>query len=342
MDAAGILGIGEGEAVRLFPGPEDTIRKTFRKLAREWHPDLCADPGAAEVFAHIVRLHDIALGRVRPGAHGNPNARTWKLADGGEMNVTPRAVHRGDVGDVLVTESTVAFETAAGFEDVAEAELAAVSSFRFASDAMREGMKHFLPRHARRIDAIGLTVNIYGRPRDTMLLADLKAALGGRIPPVHVAWIVSSLENMACYLDWLGVAHGAISPENVLVSPSMHSVILVGGWGFSTPFGSRPRILPQRTLSLIPRMAAKGQTVDRTVDTALVRATAIDLLGARGAAALASDGAVPDAMRTWLSLPPGGDARADYRSWERCLTESFGPRKFVKLEVNPAQVYGPA
>jgi hypothetical protein len=341
MDAVEILSIGEGEALSLFPGPKPSIKKRFRELAQAWHPDVNRHPKALEVFAHISRLHDIATGRSKSSAAApRPVAtKTWKLAATGEIAVRAKAVHKGPLGDVIVTSGSVAYETVTGFEDVADAEEAAVQAFRYASDAMKKAMEHFLPRFKRRIDAVGMRVNVFQRPADTVLLTDLARHMGGRVPPKHVAWIVSSLENMACYLNFLGVSHGAISAENVLVSPAMHSIILVGGWGYSTPFGKRPKALPERTLSLVPRLAVAGETADPNVDLALIRATAMELLGTSGGGGLALMKDVPDAMRMWLSLPPRENAVEDYQSWERCLVESFGPRKFVKLEVNPAEVY---
>ncbi|MDW9478685.1 hypothetical protein GOB57_08205 [Sinorhizobium meliloti] len=344
MDAAEILSISEGEALSLFPGSKSSIKKRFRELAQAWHPDVNRHPKALQVFAHISRLHDVATGRSAPAkttARRSP-AKSWKLAAGGEIAVRPKAIHRGPLGDVIVTSGTVAYETVTGFEDVAEAEARAVQSFKFGSDAMKKANENFLPRLKRRLDAVGLTVNVYHRPADTVLLTDLARHLGGRIPPTHVAWIVSSLENMACYLNWLGVTHGAIAPENVLVSPAMHSIVLVGGWGYSTPFGQRPKALPERTLSLVPRLAVRGKAADPKVDLTLIRATAQELLGTSGGGGLALMKDVPDALRMWLSLPPRENAIEDYQSWEKCLVESFGPRKFVKLEVNPADVYAAA
>lgn len=264
------------------------------------------------------------------------------LSTGGVMTVRPKAIHKGPIGDVIITSNTVAYETVTGFEDVAEAEVQAVESFKFASDTMRKSNERFLPKLKRRIDAVGVSVSVFDRPADTVLLTDLVRHTGGRIPPKHVAWIVSSLENMACYLAWSKVTHGAFSAENILVSPSMHSIILVGGWGYATLFGQRPKALPERTLSLVPRLAIKGELADPTVDLALIRATALELLGTSGSGGLALMKDVPDAMRMWLSLPPRENAFEDYASWEKCLVESFGPRKFVKMEVKVADVYAAA
>ena len=95
------------------------------------------------------------------------------------------------------------------------------------------------------------------------------------------------------------------------------------------PKGIKVRELEAATL---PRVLSQ-------VDLALIRTTAQELLGTSGGGGLALMKYVPDALRMWLSLPPRENAIEDYQSWEKCLVESFGPRKFVKLEINPADVY---
>jgi hypothetical protein len=341
MEQAGdILAIGASEAAKLFPGNDKQVRRRYVELVRAWHPDTNHDPQAGRVFAHLHHLHDIVTGKARPhAAAGAPIERRWKRKDGGETVVRAKAIHQRATGDVIVTAKTVAYEAVAGYEDIANAEAARVDSFRFADDGMRKGIEKFLPKLERRIDAVGVSVNVFSRPGDTVLLADLARHMGGRIPPAHVAWIVSSLLNMANYLNWLGLSHGAISPDHVLVCPAMHSIVLVGGWGYATPFGKRPSALPAETLSLVPRLAVPGETVGPALDLTLVRAVAKELLGSSAGGGLAMMKDVPDALRTWLTMPPAATALEDYRSWEECLTKSFGPRKFVRMEVNPADVY---
>jgi hypothetical protein len=38
---------------------ESDIRTSFRRLARQWHPDVCAEPGAAEVFRSLKHAYDV-------------------------------------------------------------------------------------------------------------------------------------------------------------------------------------------------------------------------------------------------------------------------------------------
>lgn len=70
-----------GEALSLFAilgvdetaGPEE-IRKAYRRMARQWHPDVCKEPDAKEQFQTIGRAYailsdSIALAKYRAGLH---------------------------------------------------------------------------------------------------------------------------------------------------------------------------------------------------------------------------------------------------------------------------------
>src|SRR5690606_1689377 len=72
-----------------------TIRKAYKKLARQWHPDVNKDPKAEERFKQINAAYDVLgddekrrlfdeFGEVslRPGFDAD-QARAWKQAGGG-------------------------------------------------------------------------------------------------------------------------------------------------------------------------------------------------------------------------------------------------------------------
>jgi serine/threonine protein kinase len=49
----------------------------------------------------------------------------------------------------------------------------------------------------------------------------------GKIEPESVAWIVDRILNALLYLHHHGVVHGDIKPQNVIVQPDIHAVVLV-------------------------------------------------------------------------------------------------------------------
>lgn len=336
LSAEEILRTTDADAGRIFPGTARDVKAAFRKLAKVWHPDHCADPRAAEVFERLERLRRLAgaSGTVRGGAE----QRTWSRRDGSSVRYSFLRRAEGDVGDILVGRTSIAYETPEGFEDLAANERARIASIRYADPEMRAQFVHFMPEILSTVEGADRSVTILKRPEDCVLLSDLVAHFGGRVPAVHVAWIVSSLENICCFLSWQKLSHGAISPANVLVCPERHSAILVGGWGFATDFGSVHPAVPLRTSDAVPSIALDGAVADFRTDLALVRRTAREALGA-GPRGILSDPDVPEPVARWLLAPPMATAQADYESWGRCLTEAWGPRKFVRMDVDPRQIY---
>ncbi len=53
------------------------------------------------------------------------------------------------------------------------------------------------------------------------------------IEPEHVAWITQRILNVLKYLHYHGVVHGDVKPQNVIIQPENHTVVLVD-YGLST------------------------------------------------------------------------------------------------------------
>lgn len=49
----------------------------------------------------------------------------------------------------------------------------------------------------------------------------------GKTDPIHVAWIAERLLNVLMYLHFNGVVHGDVKPQNIIVQPNSHQIVLV-------------------------------------------------------------------------------------------------------------------
>lgn len=320
---------------RLFQGTAEEVRRAFRRLAALWHPDVCKDPRATEVFAHLVRMRDAALGPSRPAPSVT---RTLRTRDGRSLGLSPLSTLPLDTGELLIGRRSLTWVYRADMADLAEAGAAAIAGFRFADERMRKQMTPFLPTLDRRIPlADGGEALVMARHAGEVLLADL-LRVRGAAPPEHAAWIGSGLLNIACWLGWAGLVHGAIAPETVLISPETHTVRLMGGWGFATKVGDRPTALPGRTLALAPRLSVKGEVVDARLDLELIRRTLRELLGDPTGGSLLRGGA-PEPIGRWLVMPPDREATKDYGAWLAVLERVWGKRRFVRWDLTPETVY---
>jgi len=166
---------------------------------------------------------------------------------------------------------------------------------------------------------------------DLVRLQDLLDHLGGRLDPRHVAWVVSTLLNLACYLGWAELTHNALSLDTYFVSPPGHRGALLGGWWYAKPAGARPDALPAPTALCCPPDILREKRADGRTDLELVRAIGRALLG---------DAAAPPLLLEWLRPPTAGDPVADYRRWsETVLPASFGTGRIAQLDIAASDLY---
>jgi len=320
-----ILSMTPIQARQLFPGDADAIARRFRELALAWHPDRNGSPDATRVFAHITTLH--AAATKKPVIE----ERIFETIRGKQFRMRWRRRHIGPLGEVLVGDSFIAHIVPADLDDLSLR--AAAFRPRFADDAMRREMARFLPRIETVLETAEGWVFIEHKGSDQALLADL--ATLAPLHPRHAAWIATRMVNLACWLQWSGVAHGAIGPETLLVSPFKHSVSLTGPFLCAGGFGAAPSVLPERTLDVAPGYAASGARLDERLDPELVRLTLRELLGDPAGTRLAADPDFPKPFAAWL-LTPAASARADFVAWERAREASFGRQRFMRWNVDIA------
>lgn len=344
FDASQILATSPGNAASLFGTGREAVRKTFRELAATWHPDHCSDARAAQVFAHLITLRDAVL-KGGPAPKSAGTSRSFTRADGSEFSMRILRAHALDTGELLIGAHSFAWRFDAAVRDIADAEELTIAGFRFADPRMEREMRRFLPQINRRIDlADGGVLLVQSRGDDDLLLSDLIASLpsdkdGLRLPAAHAAWIGSGLFHIACWLGWAGLVHGAIAPDTVVISPSTHDVRLLGGFGFARGAGSRPEVLPGRSLDLLPRLAVAGTGLSPADDGELIRLTLREAIGDPTGGRLLR-GAIPEPLGRFLTLPAGSTPFADYAAWMKALEASWGRRRFVHLDANAAAIYG--
>ncbi len=176
---------------------------------------------------------------------------------------------------------------------------------------------------------------------DQLLLADVLKRLNGRLADIrHLGWILNSLYNIACYLEWSEIAHNAIAPETVFISPLRHTATLLGGWCYATLLGAPMVALPDRTLAYAPEHVVRCGEADVKVDLELIRALGRELLGDASGFSLLRRHDLPQRLCDWLCLPAGDHAAPEYAEFKHdVLPEVFGAPKFVNWRLESKDLY---
>lgn len=316
----------------LFPvGDLAHVRKVYRTLALQWHPDL--NHGQGDVFAHVTKLHGEALTKLAAGNWEGAGVVFLTMVGGKEIALQTRTSVPFALGQTLVTDNAVMFlvEPAYGLLFLGGRQASGKGFFKFSSGRMEKETDRYLPHRA----ALGQLrdgrhfLQVAKTP-DLLRLADVVKHSNG-LDPKHVAWVVSSLLNLCCYLSYAGIVHQDISPDTYYISPRFHSGALLGGWWYWARRGEPISAVPKRTYDLMPFKARNEKTASALTDLELVRATGRECLGGKKA---------PAPMKHWLEQVGTGSAVEQYQQWLAVLNEAFGERRFVELKLDADAVYG--
>ncbi|HRF44296.1 MAG TPA: hypothetical protein PLD30_08650 [Candidatus Competibacteraceae bacterium] len=335
-----LLAIPLAEPERLFTANEELAQQEFRTLAAVWHPDRCAQARSTEVFQHLSRLYEVAVRKLRNGVWKIPGLLTLHACDGTGFRIHYRREHEFELGQMFIGDQIVAYVIGKEHSDLFQNALDIIACLPCADPRMAMETGRYLPEVIRHFETRKYQVLVLRKTPDLLLLRDVLDSFAGQLDARHVAWIISSLLNLACYLDYARLAHNAILANTFFISPQQHSGALLGGWWYAVRQGEPMRAAPMTTIEYAPFEVMTRRLGDNRTDLELIRALGRELLGDITGMSLARENAAPLPLLDWLVRPAAGFAFDEYQTWQRqVLPDSFGERRFVELNLTPQDLY---
>jgi hypothetical protein len=330
MTAAEILAIKYPE--KLFAVEASLVKKEYHDLSKKWHPDVCKDKQATEVFSHIARLYAQAEIRI---TNDEWRGQTYiRIVDksGKGRNVKYHTASLFELGTCYLGTDSVTYVLDKEHKDLWQNAINAIVDFPFSSDQMKKEISPYLPMNFESFEteADRLVLHITKRP-ELIRLRDVLEHYDGHIDAKHVAWIQNRLHNFACYLHAVKLCHNEISPDTVFIDPADHSLAVLGGWWYSKAAGAPIAKVSKRTHGLLPWKVKVTKRASRKTDMELVKATGREILGPGSSA--------PVALMDCLGEVAQKDAFAAYKEWNEVLLKSFGPKRFTVMDLKPSQIY---
>lgn len=342
MEATEILAIPVTQPERLFPNSVDETKQIYRNLARVWHSDYNKAPEAAGVFSHLTILYDLALDRIQAGKWSLPNTLVIRGIDGKVREIKYRRKRTFELGEFAYGDRVICYVVKPEFKALFNQGVKTIKeSFVYKDKKIKDQMEKYLPHILDSFEADdGRQVLVLAKTPDVFLLQDILDLNKGTLDPKHVAWIISCVHNLACYLKTAGLTHNAINATTLFVSPQHHSCLLLGGWWYAQKAGHPISILPRVSVDVAPTDIITGKIADPRLDLMLVRQLGLDCLGDHSGMILLHDGKTPKSMVEFLRGSSKGNAFEDYQYWqENTLVNSFGKRRFAEMKVESSDVY---
>lgn len=106
-------------------------------------------------------------------------------------------------------------------------------------------------------------------------LADIKSAFPHGLDGRDYAWMHRRLLKALAYAHQIGLVHGAVTAENVMVHPEQHGIVLVS-WSFAVENNQR-LLATSKTISYPPEVS-EGKPVTAATDVHMAHTLMLDLL----------------------------------------------------------------
>jgi hypothetical protein len=343
LTADQLLSLDSSQPEALFSSNDpDIVKKEYRTLAKIWHSDRNTDPRAKDIMQLIQGLHEKALDKIKTGTWETPNLLRFETVNGKKYQIHYLKKHSFELGDVYIADASITYRVRKDESALFQNAKNIITQLNYPNSDMEKRLKPILPQIKYNFETRDHLLMVLDKDPDAVLLSDLVAHHNGKVPSVHAAWMISRLHNLGCYLDWAKLTHNALTTENCLVTPKDHRLTLVGGWWYARKNGDKLLALPPKTSSIAPPSLFDNPIAHPRLDLALIRATGREILGDATGMNLVRDTSIPKPITTWVNGLSSGDPREDYRLWsDEILTQSFGARRFVEMNITPNDIYKP-
>lgn len=325
----------------LYSPDSAKMEEEYKSLAKKFHPDVFKHPKASDVMATINDLYDKGIAMLREDRWEASNVVRFPAKKGTSTHEIHFYTSRPfELGMMYVSDSIVCYVVEGVYRDLFSNAGKTIDSFKYGSDRMKAECERYLPKVRAKFETadnrLGMVID---KTPDLLLLKDVLAYFEGKIPDRHAAWILSSLYNLACYFDFAGLTHNAVSLDNYFISPQYHSGAMLGGWWYSVPKNNKMIGVPKDIFSIMPPSVKNKKLGSIQTDLESIRLVGRSILGDSRGTKLLDMKVAPEPFVKWLKGVSAAKAVDEYSNWAKVLEASYGKRRFVEMSLSREQLY---
>jgi hypothetical protein len=219
----------------------------FRRIATLVHPDRYANSAdqsaAADAFVRLQAVHQNALERIDAGTYRsrNPDPDTIRIQSPQRTYHLTGAYRLGQAVTIypaacLITDRVEDVQVEIGPEDPLRHAATALNTLKDQVDYDRFSAYFQLPIETFRVQMGTSTfaASVYGDRSGWYSLADVAVKYPAGIDPRDMAWIFRRMLTAVGFVHRAGIIHGALFPENVLIEPDQHGLMLTNFYSASS------------------------------------------------------------------------------------------------------------
>ena len=301
----------------LFTDDIEDIKNKYVELMKIYHPDLNGqEKEYIEITKKINSLYKQAEENIIKGVWNKPGFIKLKSMDGKYYTMNFRISHIFEIGRMYIDNDSILYLINDKNEKMAINAINKLNSIKYSNIEMKKEFDNYLPQIKESFRTIGGEVGIVvKKDEDLILLRDLMTYCNEKIPINAVSWILNSLYNIACFLNFNGLTHNGITLDTYFVSIKKHYGALLGGWWYSIKEGKNLLGVPKEISSLISCEMKQNRIATSKLDLEAIRLLGKTLLGDKLGILLSMDINIPSNLMIWLEENSSDNPFDEYTKW---------------------------
>lgn len=320
----------------LFDDDIEICKKQYKAYSRKYHPDAGYDRNC---FIHISELYNQAIKQIEEGTWEKKNCIKQTCINGKQILFKYLYAFTFELGICYVCSKKIIYFLDADKKKYLDNAIKRINGLRYGNDEMKEVLSRCVPI----IHSYGELKDyrhylVLEKTEDVYPLKKLLEAMG-EIPPEHVAWIISRLSSLCCFLEYNGLVHNGIDMNSCFISPEYHSVLLLGGWWYTVEDKKELIGTTKEIYDLMPVLPKSNKTANIATDLECVKKIGRNLFNEKTCRSLFTRTDIPADIIMFLAKGPESDAIKEMKIWDTYLENAYGVRKFIKLNITKNEIY---
>lgn len=310
----------------LFSNDIDKCKEEYKILSKQWHPDRNIDD-TSDVFIKITKLYKRAVNMIKSGTWEKTNYIEIKTNSSKTLAINYLSSFKFEIGMCYVCKENIIYVFDEDKEKYYFNALKRIESIKYSDKKMEKNFSKLMPKvHSTYKTLEGRCCLVLSKPKDVVLLKDVFEYFEGSIDDKHVAWIISRLINIACFLKTNNIVHNGININNCFVSLENHLVYLFGGWWYATKEDEKMFGTTKEIFNVMPISSKQSKKSNSATDIELIKLLGRYLLGEKNSK-------VPKEVTEFLNSGSSENPFKEFKKWDNSLIKAYKKRKFIKIVI---------
>lgn len=317
----------------LFTNDIDKCKEEYKNLSKLYHPDINKTT-TSDVFIKITKLYKRAVNMIQNGTWEKTNYIEIKTDSSKTLAINYLSSFKFEIGMCYVCNENIIYIFDEDKEKYYFNAIKRIKSIKYSDRKMEKNFSKLMPKiHSTYKTLDEKYCLVLSKPKDVVLLKDVFEYFNNSIDDKHVAWIISRLSNIACFLKTNNIVHNGININNCFVSLENHVIYLFGGWWYATKEDEKMFGTTKEIFSVMPISSKESKKSSTVTDLESIKLLGRHLLGEVNCRKLALKKDIPKDLIEFLNSGSSENPFKEFEKWDKTLIKAYKKRKFIKIFI---------